>query len=327
MTLDPQVVAWRAARAAAGAAPLYTQTLAEARAADLAAIRAGAGAVEPVHEVRDTQVPGPDGPLPVRIHRPAGDGPLPTLVWFFGGGWTLGRVDTADGICRRLVNLAGCQTVTVGYRLAPEHRFPAAVDDCHAALRRLAGHADEFRVDPDRLAVGGDSAGGNLAAAVTLLARADGGPRLAAQVLVYPNTDQRPRRAPAGDEDPLLFNRHSVEWYRGHYLADPGDAAHPLASPLLAEDLAGLPPALVVTAEHDPLRDEGERYAERLAEAGVPTEATRYDGMVHGFFAMPGVFDAGRRAQEQVAAFLRARFGLTPAAAAAGPATGGPDHG
>ncbi|MEU2610063.1 alpha/beta hydrolase [Micromonospora sp. NPDC007271] len=327
MALDPQVVAWRAARKAAGTAPLYTQTLAEARAADLAAIRAGAGAVEPVGEVRDTHVPGPGGPLPVRIHRPVGDGPLPTLVYFFGGGWTLGSVDTADGICRRLVNATPCQTVTVGYRLAPEHRFPAAVDDGHAALRWLAAHADEYRVDPDRLAVGGDSAGGNLAAAVTLLARADGGPRLAAQLLVYPNTDQRPGPAPAGDEDPLLFNRHSVAWYRRHYLADPAVAAHPLASPLLAEDLSGLPPALVITAEHDPLRDEGERYAARLREAGVPTELTRYDGMIHGFFAMPGVFDAGRRAQEQAAAFLRRRFGTDPVGSTAGAATVGPDHG
>ncbi|MEU3456935.1 alpha/beta hydrolase [Micromonospora sp. NPDC006766] len=327
MALDPQVVAWRAARAAADTAPLYTQTLGEARAADLAAIRAGAGAVEPVHEVRDTHLPGPGGPLPVRIHRPAGDGPLPTLVYFFGGGWTLGSVDTADGICRRLANATPCQTVTVGYRLAPEHRFPAAVDDCHAALRWLAGHAEEFRIDPARLAVGGDSAGGNLAAAVTLLARADEGPRLAAQLLVYPNTDQRPGPGPADDEDALLFNRHSVAWYRRHYLADPADAAHPLASPLLAEELSGLPPALVITAEHDPLRDEGERYAARLREAGVPTEATRYDGMIHGFFAMPGVFDAGRRAQEQAAAFLRRRFGLDPAGSAAGATNGGPDHG
>ncbi|MFR9776918.1 alpha/beta hydrolase [Micromonospora sp. MS34] len=324
MALDPQVVAWRAARATAGTVPLYTQTLAEARAADLAAIRAGSGAVEPVHEVRDAQVPGPDGPLPVRIHRPAGGGPLPTLVYFFGGGWTLGSVDTADAICRRLVNTAGCQTLTVGYRLAPEHRFPAAVDDCYAALRWLVAHADEVGADPDRLAVGGDSAGGNLAAAVTLLARADGGPGLVAQLLVYPNADQRPGPAPA-DEDPLLFNRHSVAWYRQHYLADPADAAHPLASPLLAEDLSGLPPALVITAEHDPLRDEGERYAARLREAGVPTELTRYDGMIHGFFAMPGVFDAGRQAQEQAAAFLRDRFGLTPVGAAA--ARDGARHG
>ncbi|WP_431885485.1 alpha/beta hydrolase [Micromonospora wenchangensis] len=327
MSLDPQVVAYRAARAAAGIPPLYTQTLAEARAADLAAIRAGGGDVEPVHEVRDTTVPGPDGDLRVRVHRPAGDGPLPTLIYFFGGGWTLGSVETADGICRRLANATGCQVVTVGYRLAPEHPFPAAVLDCHAATRWLAGHAAELGVDPDRLAVGGDSAGGNLAAAVTLLARAEGGPRLAGQLLVYPNTDQRAAPRPADDQDPLLFNRHSVDWYRGHYLADPADAADPLASPLLADDLSGLPPALVVTAEHDPLRDEGQRYAQRLREAGVPVRATCYPGMIHGFFAMPGVFDAGRRAQDEAAAFLREVFGLpTPPADAPLTATVGDER-
>ncbi|WP_431975073.1 alpha/beta hydrolase [Micromonospora haikouensis] len=325
MPLDPQVVAYRAARAAAGVAPLYTQTLAEARAADLAAIRAGGGDVEPVHVVRDTVVPGPAGDLPVRVHRPAGDGPLPTLVYFFGGGWTLGSVDTADGICRRLANATGCQVVTVGYRLAPEHPFPAAVHDCHAAVAWLAAHADEFGADPDRLAVGGDSAGGNLAAAVTLLARDGGGPALAAQLLVYPNTDQRERAEPVGPadaaesaepgggQDPLLFNRHSVAWYRGHYLPEPADAANPLASPLLAEDLTGLPPALVITAEYDPLREEGERYADRLRAAGVPVELARYPGMIHGFFAMPGAFDAGRHAQDRAAAFLRDRLGVAPA--------------
>ncbi|WP_327028633.1 alpha/beta hydrolase [Micromonospora sp. NBC_01740] len=308
MSVHPQVAAYRAARAAAGTPPLYTQTLAEARAADLAAIRAGGGAVEPVHEVRDTHVPGPAGDLPVRIHRPAGEGPLPTLVYFFGGGWTLGSVDTADGICRRLANAVPCQVVTVGYRLAPEHPFPAAVHDCHAATAWLATHPEEFGVDPERVAVGGDSAGGNLAAAVTLLARERGGPRLAAQLLVYPNTDQS--AVPDGDgEDPLLFNRRSVAWYRGHYLTDPADARHPLASPLLAADLTGLPPALVITAEHDPLRAEGERYAHRLREAGVPTTLTRYAGMIHGFFAMPGAFDDGSRAQDQAAAFLRGRLG------------------
>jgi acetyl esterase len=151
---------------------------------------------------------------------------------------------------------------------------------------------------------------------VTLLARAEGGPRLAGQLLVYPNTDQRSTPRPAegrdadDDQDPLLFNRHSVDWYRGHYLADPADAADPLASPLLADDLSGLPPALVLTAEHDPLRDEGERYAQRLREAGVPVRASRYPGMIHGFFAMPGIFDAGRRAQDEAAAFLRDVFGL-----------------
>ncbi|SCG45057.1 alpha/beta hydrolase [Micromonospora halophytica] len=330
MPLDPQVVAYRAARAAAGTPPLYSRTLAEARAADLAAIRAGGGDVEPVHEVRDTHLPGPAGDIPIRVHRPAGDGPMPTLLYFFGGGWTLGSVDTADGICRRLANATPCQVVTVGYRLAPEHPFPAAVHDCHAATAWIAAHAAEFGADPQRLVVGGDSAGGNLAAAVTLLART-GGPRLAGQLLVYPNTDQRADRTPATDEDPMLFNRHSVAWYRGHYLPDPADETDPLASPLLADDLSGLPPALVVTAEYDPLREEGERYAQRLREAGVPARTSRYDGMIHGFFAMPGVFDAGRRAQDEAAAFLRERFarpdpadtgGRSGATVAGGPADG-----
>ncbi|WDZ83012.1 alpha/beta hydrolase [Micromonospora cathayae] len=309
MPLDPQVVAYRAQRAAAGTPQLYTQTLAEARAADLAAIRAGGGDAEPVHQVRDTSLPGPDGDLPIRIYRPAGDGPLPTLVYFFGGGWTLGSIDTADGICRRLANLVPCQVITVGYRLAPEHRFPAAVLDCHAATAWIAAHADALGVDPDRIAVGGDSAGGNLAAAVTLLARRDGTPPLAGQLLVYPNTNYRDETdSMRTSDDPYLFNRTSVGWYWNHYLADPADGRNPLASPLLAEDLGGLPPALVITAEYDPLRDEGERYAHRLREAGVPTELTRYDGMIHGFFAMSGVLDGGRRALDQAAGWLRDRL-------------------
>ncbi|WCN78791.1 alpha/beta hydrolase [Micromonospora sp. LH3U1] len=312
MALHPEVAAYRAARAAAGTPPLYAQTLVEARAADLAAIRAGNGAVEPVAEVREETIPGPAGELPLRVYRPAGSGPLPTLLYFFGGGWTLGSIDTADDICRRLANAVPCQVITVGYRLAPEHPFPAAVHDCHAAIRWVAGHADRLGVDPDRLAVGGDSAGGNLAAAVTLLCRA-GGPALAAQLLVYPNTDQSggPAR-PADDVDPTLFNRRSVAWYRTHYLSDPAHARDPLASPLLADDLSGLPPALVVTAELDPLCAEGQRYAERLREAGVPTRLAHYPGMIHGFFAMPGAFTDGRRAQGSAAAFLRERFGLPP---------------
>jgi acetyl esterase len=195
--------------------------------------------------------------------------------------------------------------ITVGYRLAPEHRFPAAVLDCHAGTRWIAEHADSLGVDPARLAVGGDSAGGNLAAAVTLLARGDGEPDLAAQLLVYPNTDQSGETGSMREcDDPLLFNRTSVGWYRGHYLADPADARDPLASPLLAEDLGGLPPALVITAEYDPLRDEGERYASRLRDAGVPTELTRYDGMIYGFFAMSAVRRraSGGRAGRRLAA-------------------------
>ncbi|MET8279929.1 alpha/beta hydrolase [Micromonospora sp. NPDC005174] len=318
MALHPEVAAYRAARAAAGTPPLYVQTLAEARAADLAAIRAGGGAVEQVFEVRDEHVPGPGGDLPVRVYRPAGSGPLPTLLYFFGGGWTLGSIDTADGICRRLANAVPCQVVTVGYRLAPEHPFPAAVQDCHAATVWIAENADRFGVDPTRLAVGGDSAGGNLAAAVTLLCRADG-PALAAQLLVYPNTDIGGEPSgPVGD-DPTLFNRHSVAWYRTHYLAEPEQSRDPLASPLRADDLSGLPAALVITAELDPLCAEGQRYAERLGAAGVPARVDHYPGMIHGFFAMPGVFTDGRRAQDSAAAFLRDRFGL-PANRQAAPA-------
>lgn len=319
MALHPEVAAYRAARAAAGTPPLYTQTLAEARAADLAAIRAGGGAVEQVAEVRDEHIPGPDGDLPIRVYRPAGSGPMPTLLYFFGGGWTLGSIDTADGICRRLANAVPCQVVTVGYRLAPEHPFPAAVHDCHAATVWIAAHADRLGVDPTRLAVGGDSAGGNLAAAVTLLCRADG-PALAAQLLVYPNTDIGGEPSGPVDDDPTLFNRHSVAWYRTHYLADAEQSRDPLASPLRADDLSDLPAALVITAELDPLCAEGQRYAERLRAAGVSARVDHYPGMIHGFFAMPGVFTDGRRAQDGAAAFLRDRFDLPgPAATPAAP--------
>jgi acetyl esterase len=304
MPLDPQVEAMRAQRAAGDVPQLYTQTLAEARAADLASIQAVGGEVEPVHSVEDIFID--ELGLPLRIYRPYGEGPMPTLVYFFGGGWTLGSIETADGICRRLTNAAGCQIITVGYRLAPEHPFPTAVHDCH---RATAWIAKAPFVDPDRLVVGGDSAGGNLAAATTLLAR-DNGPALAGQLLVYPNTlygsDTASMRA---GTDPHLFNRTSVNWYWDHYLTDPAEGANHLASPMLATTHAGLPQALVITAEFDPLRDEGEFYAEKLYAAGVPTALTRYPGMVHGFFAMSGALDGGRRAIAEAADWLRGIFG------------------
>ncbi|MEV8443369.1 alpha/beta hydrolase [Actinosynnema sp. NPDC051121] len=289
-------------------APLYTLSIEQARAADLAAIRAAAGAGEAVRHVTDRHLPGPGGDLPIRIYRPVdAAGSLPTLVYFFGGGWALGSIETSDEICRALANAVPCQVITVGYRLAPEHKFPAAVDDCRTAVAWIAAHAAELGVDPDRLAVAGDSAGGNLAAVVTL---DRGGPALAAQVLVYPNTDHRgDTESMRENDDPAAFNRRSVAWYWGHYLASPDDGRDPRASPLLAEDLTGLPPALVITAEHDPLRDEGERYAERLRAAGVPVIATRYAGVAHGFFAMSGVVDAAREARAEVAAFLRTHLG------------------
>ncbi|MGV9269016.1 aminotransferase class I/II-fold pyridoxal phosphate-dependent enzyme [Kitasatospora sp. NPDC003701] len=323
MPLDPQVQALRAAREAGGHRQLYSYTVEEARAEDLAAIRATGGSPEPVAAVDDLTVPGPGGELPIRLYRPEADGPLPVLVYFFGGGWTLGTIDTSDAICRNLTNAAGCAVVAVGYRLAPEHKFPAAVEDCHAAVRWIARYGAALGLDPARLAVGGDSAGGNLAAAVTLLARDQAGPAIAAQLLVYPNTDHladTPSRRE--NHDPYFFNTRSVQWYWDNYLADAAAGGDPLASPLRAADHGGLPPALVITAEYDPIRDEGEAYAHRLAGAGVPVELTRYPGMVHGFFAMGGVLDAGRAALAQAAGFLRDRLATRAPAAPAVPAPG-----
>jgi acetyl esterase len=288
---------------ARGATPLYEMTLERARAADLADIRAGGGAVEPVFEVTDTTFPGPDGELPVRLYRPSAKRPLGTLVYFFGGGWTLGGIDTSDGVCRALANAAGCLVVTPGYRLAPEHPFPAAVHDCLAAVAWVRDGAGHLGADPARVAVGGDSAGGNLAAVVAQQTREA---PLAAQLLVYPNTCYHADTESLRDnDDRWLFNRHSVDWYWRNYLADPADGRDPRVSPLLAPDLSGLPPALVITAEYDPLRDEGERYAERMRAAGVPVELSRYDGMAHGFFTMSGVLPDARRAVAQAAEYLR----------------------
>ncbi|NIK56558.1 alpha/beta hydrolase [Kribbella shirazensis] len=305
MPLDPQVEVMRAAREAEQVPQLYTQSLAEARAADLASVRAGGGEVEAVHHVEELST---DSGVPLRIYRPDLAGPLPTLVYFFGGGWTLGSIETADGISRKLANAVPCQVIAVGYRLAPENPFPAAVHDCHDAVRWIAANPERVQADPARLVVGGDSAGGNLAAAVTLLAR-ENGPALSGQLLVYPNTlygsDTASMRS---DDDPYLFNKTSVNWYWEHYLTDPADGQNPLASPLLASSHADLPPALVITAEYDPLRDEGEYYAEKLHAAGVPTTLSRYDGMVHGFFAMSGILDGGKKAMAEASTWLSRTF-------------------
>jgi acetyl esterase len=299
MPLHPQVQAMRERRMQEQVPQLYTLSVPEARALDLASIQAASGSSEQVADVADSTIPGPDGPLPVRLYRPSLEKPLPVLVYFFGGGWTLGNLDTSDAVCRTLANASGCAVLAVGYRLAPEAKFPAAVHDCFAATRWASSN-----LDAPAIAVGGDSAGGNLAAAVTLLARDEGLP-LAAQLLVYPNTDylSDTRSLHEGD-DPYLFNKTSVAWYWHNYLATPDDGLNPLASPLRATSLKGLPPALVITAEYDPLRDQAEQYADRLADAGVPVKLSRYEGMVHGFFCMAGDLAAGAQAQAEAAKFL-----------------------
>lgn len=319
MPLHPEVEAMRARKARENTPPLYTLSLAEARAADLADIQAASGTGEPVGAVTDRTIDGPGGPQRVRTYEPAraddADGDAtntarPALIYFYGGGWTLGNLETCDAICRALTNAAGIVTISVEYRLAPEHPFPAAVEDCHAGLVWVAAHAAELGVDPARLAVGGDSAGGNLAAAVTLLARDEGGPAIRHQLLVYPNTDQQwDPQALRAYEDPLLFNRFSMEWYWKHYLTEEKDGLNPLVSPLRAGTLAGLPDATVITAEYDPLRDQSEQYARKLHEAGAEVELRRFDGMVHGFFAMFGAFTLGREAIDYAAARLATVLG------------------
>src|SRR5262245_48559670 len=231
MPLDPAIQAMRTRRRRDRVAPLYTLSLPEARAADLAEIQADAGEPEPVYRIVDRTLPGPAGRLPVRIYRPRRRGPLPVLVYFFGGGWTLGSIDTSDGICRALANAADCVVVVPGYRLAPEAKFPAAVEDCYASVQWTFRSASRIGVQPDRIAVGGDSAGGNLAAAVTLLSGERGGAPLCGQLLVYPNTDHGANdRSMRENADPYWFNETSVSWYWNHYLAKPADGRNPLAS-------------------------------------------------------------------------------------------------
>ena len=273
--------------------------------------------VEAVAHVEEREIPGgaQGARIPVRIYNPGpASGPLAVEVYFHGGGWVVGDLESHDAVCRAVANRAGCVVVSVDYRLAPESPFPAPLEDAYAATRWVAEHAAEIGADPDRLAVGGDSAGGNLAASVCLLARERGGPRIALQVLVYPVTDGGCATG-SYDEFARSFSleRADMLWYWNHYLGDQ-DRLQPLASPFRAPDLSGLPPALIITAGYDPLRDEGEAYAQRLREAGVPTTLTRYDGVIHGFLGMLGVVDESQQAIEQVAHALRTQL-VAPVAA------------
>ena len=259
-------------------------------------------------EAEDRTVPGPAGELRVRVYRPPTTGAVPVVVFFHGGGFVIGNVDTHDGTCRTLCRLAQAVVVSVDYRLAPEHRFPAALDDCEAATRWVAAHAAELGADPGRVGVAGDSAGGNLAAAVTLRARAARQPPLAAQALVYPTVDfTTDRPSVVANGQGYLLSAEAVHWFVGQYLGD-HDRADPMASPLLA-DLAGLPPAVVATAEFDPLHDEGGDYASALAAAGVPVTHLDFPGLVHGFLGLGALSPGSARATEELwatfAALLR----------------------
>ena len=268
------------------------------------------GAVAEGVELTDQTVPGPAGDMRVRIHRPAGDGgPRPLVVHFHGGGWTFGGLDAADWLCSRVAAGVGGVVVSVEYRLAPVHPFPAAVEDCYAALEWAAAHAGELGADAGRLGVMGESAGGNLSAVACLLARDRSGPPIAHQALLYPSTDLTlaspsiARHATA----PVL-SRADVLAFREHYLGD-GDRRDPLASPLHAADHGGLPPALVQVAEHDPIRDDGVRYAEALRAAGVPVRCTEYQGMPHGYLNFPQFCRSAPRALAELCAEQTAALG------------------
>jgi acetyl esterase len=256
------------------------------------------GDAEAVGEVRDILVPGPAGALPVRLYHPFPGQPVPLVVYFHGGGWVIGDIEIVDKPCRALAKASGCLVASVNYRLSPETKFPGPVDDCFAATSWLAAHAEAIGADGRFVAVAGDSAGGNLAAAVALMARDRGGPSLAFQLLIYPVTAPvKGTRSASYEEnaDGYLLTKASMECFWQHYLKSDDDGTHPYAAPLLAGDLRGLPAAMVVTAEFDPLRDEGLAYAQRLREAGVAVTASHYEGLIHGFFWMAGALDAGRQ--------------------------------
>jgi acetyl esterase len=313
MPLAPEIKALLERMAAAGRPPLHQQSVAQARAFHVADAPAQNGPAAPVAAVADRVVPGPAGDLPVRVYTPEGEAPFPIVVWFHGGGWVVGTLDTYDPLCRALAAAVPAVVVSVDYRLAPEHRHPAAAEDAYAATLWASRHAAELGGVQHRLAVAGDSAGGNLAAVVALGARDRGGPAIAFQLLVYPALDA------AGDTaswrryaEGFYLTAAGMRWYWDHYLGGT-DGLAPDASPLRAAFVGGLPPALVIGAEHDILRDEGEAYAARLAEAGVAATASRSAGMVHGFFRWRGVTGAADAALQEAAAALRTA--LAPASA------------
>ena len=306
MPLDPQAEALLNQFAELGAPPPETVSVEDNRAL-AATVAEMAGPPEDVARVEDVNVPGPGGEIPVRIYVPEGDGPFPVLVYFHGGGWVIGNIDTHDVPVRQLANRVPAVVVSVDYRLAPEHPFPAAPLDSYAATEWVAENIGQYGGDPSRLAVGGDSAGGNLAAVVTQMARERGGPAIAFQLLIYPAVDARMTSASITENgDGYLLTKGFMDWFYGHYLTKDSDADDPLASPARAESLAGLPPALVLTAEFDPLRDEGEAYAAALRKAGVDATDKRYDGMIHAFLQLGAVIDRTSELVDDCAAGLRA---------------------
>jgi len=321
--LDPQARALLERAAQANYPPVHTVSATEARRMYQAMCRALQPPAPEVASVENLSFPGPGGQVGLRLYRPMASGgagsaqgvqgvergPLPVVVYFHGGGFTIGDLDTHDVPCRTLANFARCAVLAVDYRLGPEHRFPAAFEDAVAAVRWTAAHAADLALDAARIAVAGDSAGGNLAAGAALALRGEG-PRIALQVLLYPGLDMR-GSAPSHAEfaQGYLLEREDILWFTGNYLNSESDALDWRASPLLAQDHGGLPPAYVFTAGFDPLRDEGAAYAERLSASGVPVTYECFEGMIHGFITMGAALAAANHALYRVAQGLRLAFG------------------
>ena len=296
MPVDPAAQRFLDGMAQAPARDMAVVTPAEMRAGYDMLAALGRPAAEPP-STEDTSIPGPAGDIPVRVYRPRAGGVHPVVVFLHGGGFTIGSIASHDPLCQQIATGVPAVVVSVDYRLAPEHKFPAAVEDCWAAVQWVADHAAELGGDPARVAVAGDSAGGNLAAVCAIKAREAGGPALALQLLIYPTTDATGSFPSIQENGKGYFlTEETMRWFQDNYLSPDDDRRHPDASPYFVEDLSRLAPAFVVTAEYDPLRDEGEAYAKRLGEAGVPTKVKRYDGMIHAFFqldaAIPAAADA-----------------------------------
>ena len=262
-----------------------------------------------VAKVEDSQIPGPGGDIPIRVYTPSGTGPFPVLVWFHGGGWVMGNLDSTDGTCRRLTLGAQCVVISVDYRLAPENKFPAAAEDGYAAIDWIAKNGATINADGSRLAVGGTSAGGNLCAVVSLMARDRGGPPLVLQIMIVPVTDHNFDTTSYMEKaEGYWVTRKWMMYFWDLYTRDEDDTKNPYAAPMQAKDLSGLPPALVMTAEYDPLCDDGARYAERMKQAGVPTTYICYPGTIHSFFARADTIDRGREAVVQAVQALKEAF-------------------
>ena len=307
MPLHPQVEGLLTQMGSSGLKKIQDMTPEESRPTFSAVFATLPPSQQKIAGTEDRSVPTNAGPVKVRVYTPEGKGPFPVMAYFHGGGWVFGDIETHEGVCRELCGSVGMVVVSVDYRLSPEAKYPDASDDCLAVTRWVAENATSLNADASRLAVGGDSAGGNLAAVTALRLRDEKGPKLAAQLLIYPvaRVDGETTQSMIDNAQGYFLETASMKYFIDHYLKSPADAKQAYASPILAKDLSGLPPALVITCEFDPLRDEGEAYGKALKAAGVPTTISRYDGVIHGAWNFFGLLDLGRNIHTEATRWLK----------------------